>query len=248
MLATYLVRGAKAGLVAGVVFGVFLAVVVTPVIGVAESLEHHGEEHGTGADAAGHAPAVPAVVGAVTSVLAGVAWGVLLGVVVFGGVFYLVEPTLPGGDAVRRAVTAGAGFLTVSGAPWLVLPPLAPGVERVVTVPVALRWYAGAMVVGGVLSVAAWLVYGRVRAASGRVAGWVAALAVLTPLAALPVFSPASLGVVVATPTAAAMAGVTVFGQLAVWATMAVTHVRFSRHATDVSTDLVADGTAASAD
>lgn len=73
--------------------------------------------HGTGATG----PAVSALTTAPVSVGGGVLWGALLGVLGVGVVDCLLEPAIPGPPGLKSYLLGAAGFVTVSGAPWLVL-------------------------------------------------------------------------------------------------------------------------------
>ena len=116
MLFAHLRRGLVAGAAGGVVYGLFVASVVVSLVELAESFE-----------AGGHEAAVSATTTVVVSVGGGVLWGLFLGLLVFGAVYYFFEPAIPGEGATRSYLLGAAGFVTVSGAPWLVLPPLPPG-------------------------------------------------------------------------------------------------------------------------
>jgi len=133
MLVDYLERGVLAGAIAGIAYGAYMAFVANPLIGYMETLAEGGEhahEAGEHAHAAGeHAHAVSEATTAAVSIGSGVLWGILLGGVFALG-FYFLEPALPGRGNVKAYVLAGAGFLTVSVAPWLVLPPTVPGPNR----------------------------------------------------------------------------------------------------------------------
>jgi len=249
MLAAYVVRGLKAGLVAGLAFGLLVALVANPLVAFTDELGHEaGGEHaadgghaGDGDHAAeaahaegqdGHHSAVSAAVTDLVSVGSGVLWGLLLGAVAFGVAFYFVEPALPGTGATKHYVLAAAGFLTASGAPWLVLPPQPPGVEQGLPTETRLLLYGGMMVAGAVVSLLAVTVYSRLRADRGRA---VAAAAAMVPLGLLAV--PAALAptnaVTHSLPAdlATGMTGLIVFGQAFLWVVLAATHARLHRRA-----------------
>ncbi|MUV51689.1 CbtA family protein, partial [Haloarcula sp. CBA1122] len=120
MATDYLERGAVAGVAGGLVYGLFVATVGNSFTAGLETFEH-GHGHGGG-------PVVSGLTTAVASIGGGVLWGLLFGVAVFGMAYFFLEPAIPGSGATKRLALAGAGFLTVSGAPWLVLPPQPPGV------------------------------------------------------------------------------------------------------------------------
>lgn len=242
MFVDYLLRGMKAGLVTGVVFGLFVALVANPLVGFADELghgEHHDEAASDGHEADGHhaggdthesALSVASAVSVASSVL----WAVLLGAVVFGVAYYFLEPVLPGTGHTKSYVLGAAGFLTVSGAPWLVLPPQPPGVEQAVPVGTRLLLYGGMMVAGAGTCLLAVLVYDRLHEERGRA---VAASLALTPTSMLvvPAVIVPTTTVESALPTelAAGLTGLVVFGQLLVWLLLAAVHARLQAHATD---------------
>jgi hypothetical protein len=160
----------------------------------------------------------------VVSVGGGVLWGLLFGIVAFGIGYYFLEPVLPGGPVTKRFALAAAGFLTVSGAPWLVLPPQPPGVEQGLETGTRMTWYAGMMIAGAGASVAAGLVHQKL-ADSRRSIRATASLAPLCLLAILVVLAPTNAvhGDVPA-GLVAAFRWTVVFGQVGLWATMACVH------------------------
>ncbi|WP_280537126.1 CbtA family protein [Halopenitus sp. POP-27] len=206
----------------------------------------HAEDGGDTHDAAVSGP-----VTTVVSIASSALWGVLLGAVIFGAGFYLLEPLLPGapGSGIKQAVLAGIGFITVSGAPWLVLPPRPPGVEASLAIPTRLWLYGGMMVLGAICGLLALWTFDRLRpaesagvaaradvdgrvdddgrdghgrslalAAAGALApfGLLGVAAFLAPTAAIESTLPASLST--------GVVGITVFGQLLLWATLAGAH------------------------
>ncbi|WP_338740897.1 CbtA family protein [Haloplanus salilacus] len=225
MFVDYVTRGVEAGLVAGLVFGLFVATVVNPMVGYAEAVGHGHDHDVAGHDHSGGEGVVSLAATETVSVLSGVLWAVLLGAVVFGVGFYLLEPLLPGSGRLRSYVLAAAGFVSVSGAPWLVLPPR-PGVETALPAATRLALYGGMMVAGALLCLLALVAYDRLRPRGRAVALMVAGLA-LTPLAV-----PASLaptpGVAGDLPPelAAGLVGLIVFGQALLWLCLAATHAR----------------------
>lgn len=236
MLQSYLVRGLKAGLVAGLAFGLFVALLANPMIGAAEELagEHdHVGDHdhgGAGEDAGHHAHSEDGLLGAVStdavSVLGGVFWASLLGVAAFGLVFYFLEPAIPGPPGVQSALVAAGGFVTISGAPWLVLPPQPPGVEQALSVDTRLVLSVGLMVAGFVACLAAGALYTRFRA-RGRSQAFLAAGLPLLGLVSLALLAPAN-PVTGALPDSlvAAFRAQVLFGQVLVWGLLAGVHAR----------------------
>ncbi|QZP39595.1 CbtA family protein [Halobaculum magnesiiphilum] len=233
MFVEYLTRGVKAGLVAGAVFGVLLALVANPIVGFADELGHEHGEHGHEDGSHGHEETTAAhddaglSVNRGVSVLSGVLWGVLLGAVGFGVAFYFLEPIVPGTGAVRSYVFAAAGFLTASGAPWLVLPPAPPGTAHALDVQTRMILYGVMMAAGAAAAIAGMVLYDRLRGDRGRA---VAVAVGLLPVGALPVLAAAVPAdrTTVALPSelAAGLVGLVVFGQALMWLVLATVHAR----------------------
>jgi hypothetical protein len=227
---SHLENGALAGLAGGLVYGLFVATVGNAFT---RGLETFEAGHGGG-------PVVSALTTTTVSVGGGVLWGLLFGLVVFGVGFYLLEPALPGSGVSKRLGLAGAGFLTVSAAPWLVLPPQPPGVEQALLTETRLVWYGGMMVAGALVALTAGLL---ARTTAGqrlpvRIAATLAPLALLAiPVTLAPVNAvhgevPAAL--------VAAYRWTVVFGQALLWATLAGVHAWLSESATAVEAATVA--------
>jgi hypothetical protein len=240
MLESYLVRGLKAGLVAGVALGLFVAVLANPMIAAAEGLAGDGGHHadgGAGGHHAGesghsHGGDTAGVLGVVSapliSVVGGVFWGLLLGVVTFGLAFYFLEPAIPGTGAIKSVVAAAAGFVTVSGAPWLVLPPQPPGVEQALSTDARLGLYAGMMLAGLSACLLAGYAYNRLRD-GGRARALVGGAVPLALLVGLALASPAN-ATTQSLPAAfvAAFRAQVLFGQAMVWTLLAGAHAWLS--------------------
>lgn len=234
MFTEYVTRGVKAGLVGGVAFGLFIALVGNPLIGYAETFEH---SHG-------HPPAVSETVTAVVSIVGGILLGVLLGAAVFGVAYYFLEPVLPSKSVDANSyVLGGAGFITVSGAPWLVFPPQPPGVEQSLSVDARIAWYALMMVVSALACGLAGWVYRRLRRRfddRSRVIAVVGVAVALGVLALVSVIAPANS---VAGPIPADLVtvfqAVTAMGQVGFWFVLATAHawlVRREQSATEPET------------
>ena len=245
MLWDYLRRGVKAGLVAGLVFGLFVAVVANPLVAFADETNHaagesdhaheaadgHGVEAGSHAGDAGghHDSAVSAAVTKAVSVVSAGLWALLLGAVVFGAGFYLLEPAIPGTGTTKSYVLGLAGFVTVSGAPWLVLPPVAPGAEQSLAVGTRLPLYAGMMVAGAACCLLAGSVYRRLTPSTGRVGAALAALIPFGVLGVLALLAPANaVEGALSPPLRSGVTGLVVFGQLLLWLLLAATHAQFT--------------------
>lgn len=247
MIGAYLRRGLVAGLVAGLAFGLFVAFVAGPMVAVTETVSHdeggvgtdhdegtvadhhdgagddrHQEGGGAGDDAAHRGPSF---LGTAVDVGAGIAWGALAGLVTFGVVHYFLEPAIPGGPGVRSFLLAGAGFLTVSGVPWLLVPPR-PGVAGSALDPLsAAVAYAVAMAAAALACLGAASAY---RALSGRVPRPAAALGAAGPLLAV-VAAGTLAGPLTGDPamppeTLSAYQGVVVAGQVGFWMLLAGSH------------------------
>jgi predicted cobalt transporter CbtA len=247
-LGRYLGRGLATGAVGGVAFGLFVALVADPLVAAAEAFEtDHG--HGGGLVADSVVSATSVLGGDVLDrphlgVSGGVVLGLLLGAVVFGLVFYVLEPAVPGRGAVPSYLLGVAGFVTVSGGPWLVFPPQPPGVEHALATDVRIAWYAAMMVAGALacgLAVAASRRLGRRHSTLGLV-GALAALALVPAVAALAPANPVSGG-----PPADFVATyrvTVVAGQAGLWVALASTHAWLCRRDPDPPTaaDLAAVG------
>jgi hypothetical protein len=234
MLAAYLKRGVKAGVVAGLVFGLLLALVANPLVAFADELGHGGShavgDHHEGSGGDQHDSVVSMTVTNGVSILSGVLWGVLLGGVVFGVAYYVLEPAIPGTGGTKSYLLALAGFITVSGAPWLVLPPQPPGVEHVLSTEMRLVLYGGMMVAGALVCSFAGFVYGRLRDTHGRTTAAIVAMLSLCLLAIPAALSPVN-GVERSLPSelAIGLTGLVVFGQALLWLLLAGTHARLRR-------------------
>lgn len=216
MLTNYVLRGMKAGVVAGVAFGLFVALVGNPLIGYAETFEESG--HGGG----------PVVTGAVTTLVSiggGVLLGILIGAVFLGAVFYFLEPAIPGEGGTKSYLMAAAGFVTVSGAPWLVLPPQPPGVEQSLPVETRLPLYMGMMVAGAVACGLSGYAFNRLRVRSGRPAAFVGALVPLGLLLVVATVAPANaVSGPIPGDLAAVFRTITGTGQVGLWFVLASVH------------------------
>ncbi len=244
MLFDYLTRGVKAGLLAGVVFGLLMAGVANPLVAHADALNHdgggdghHGHSHATGGEGEAHGGgAVPTAVNRGASVLAGGLWAVLLGGVFFGVVYYFLEPAIPGTGATKSYVLGAAGFVTVSGAPWLVLPPVSPGAQQSLAVSTRLPLYAGMMIVGALTCLLAGYAYNRTCESKGHAAGVAAAMLPFGLLAIPALLAPTNAVSGGLSPALRnGLTGLFVFGQALLWLLLAVGHAQFTDHANDGS-------------
>ncbi len=233
MVYEYLKRGIVAGTVAGLAYGLFMALVGNPLVEYIDHLAHHGGEHG-------HEAAVSDLTTTAVSIGSGVMWGIFLGAV-FGTVYYFAEPVLPGRADSRVYVLAGAGFLSVSGAPWLALPPVTPGTEQVMAPDARLVLYGGMMCFGAV--VCALSIGGFQRLHSrGRLLRVTAAVAPLALLVVPAVLVPTAGRAGVPSDLAVAFRWLVVLSQLGLWGLLAGAYARLDRRGTvassaDIGTD-----------
>lgn len=179
-----------------------------------------GEEH--------HDTAVSMAVNKAVSVLSSGLWAVLLGGVFFGIGYYVLEPALPGTGATKSYVLGGAGFVTVSGAPWLVLPPVSPGAQQSIPVETRLLLYGGMMVAGALTCLLAVLVYDRLHTLTNYVVAVVGAVIPFSLLAVPTVLAPTNT-VQGALPAElqAGLTGLFVFGQVLLWLLLSAAHAKF---------------------
>lgn len=234
MLFTYVKRGVKAGVVAGLVFGLLVALVGNPFIALADELGgagHHADGHQHGTGEAHPDSAVSAAVTNGVSVVSGVLWGILLGAVVFGIAYYFLEPAIPGTGATKSYLLGAAGFVTVSGAPWLVLPPQI-GVERALPTDTRILVYGGMMVAGAFVCLLSGVSYVHLRGEHGRATAAVVAVLPFALLAVPVTLAPAN-PVESSLPAefATGLTGMVVFGQASLWLVLAGTHARLRRSA-----------------
>lgn len=212
-------RGVGAGAIAGVIYGAYLGLVQTPLIEYMEALAHHDHGHDHG-----HEHLVGETAAMIGGIGGGILWGLLLGAA-FGVAYYVFEPAVPGGE-LRPYVLAGFGFLTVSGAPWLVLPPAAPGVDQALSTDVRLALYGGLMMVGALVCVISVFAYraGRSRGTWRR--GLVAGITPVAVLVLAGVLAP-TFGTTGAPSALIATFQATAFvGQLSLWFLLAAAFVR----------------------
>lgn len=234
MLAATLTRGVKAGFVAGVVFALFVALVANPLVAYADGLHddggtadhdsHHADGH--------HDSLVSMTLSSGVSVVSAGLWSVLLGGAVFGVGFYFLEPAIPGSGSTKSYVLAAAGFVTVSGAPWLVVPPVTPGIEQSLGATTRLGWYAGMMVVGALVCLLSGYAYTRLSRSRSRLVGVAGALAAFGLLAVPTLFAPASTARgPLPTTLRSGLTGLVIFGQLLLWLVLAATHAQLNTRA-----------------
>lgn len=224
MFSEYTTRGVAAGLVAGIVFGAFVAVVGDPLVALAEELAH-AHEHG-------HGHQEPALFTTAASVGGGIVWG-LLGGLALGVGYYFLEPVLPGSPDAQSYLLAVSGFITASGAPWLVLPPRPAGVEQALQTDVRLFWYGMMMVAGAMACGLALLTYRHAERTGTPTAVALFPFGLLLVPALLAPSNPvgATTEGLVAT-----YRGVVVMGQLLFWGVIANIHSWLCRRSTE-STD-----------
>lgn len=119
MIKKYCTHGIVAGTASGAAFGVFVLFVVSPQIAAIESAHASGF----------HSTAESTLAFSTLFTIGGsTVWRLILGLI-FSLLYYIFENLLPGSHRSNPFLLAGAGFVTVSGVPWLLLP---PSVEPVV--------------------------------------------------------------------------------------------------------------------
>jgi predicted cobalt transporter CbtA len=231
MFAAYLTRGVKAGIVAGIVFGLFVALVANPLVVYADERHHAHAASGSGDGAhvhGAHDAATSTVVDKAVSVVSSGLWAVLLGGGFFGIAFYLLEPVVPGTGATKSYVFGAAGFVTVSGAPWLVLPPVSPGAQQSIPAGTRLLLYGGMVVAGALVCLLAAGVYNRLRRSNGHAVAVVGGVLPFGLLAIPAVVAPTNAVQGSLSPTLrTGLVGLFVFGQVLLWLVLAATHARF---------------------
>jgi len=121
MIADYIKRGLASGIAGGTVFALYLFFIVSPYIEAIEAI--HTESHHSSADAI-------LTVSSFIDIGSSILWGMLLGLI-FAAFYYIFEVSIPGSKIHKPFLLAGAGFMAISGLPWLLLPPsLEPVVQR----------------------------------------------------------------------------------------------------------------------
>lgn len=98
----------------------------------------------------GEAPAVSSTVTKIVSVGGDIVFGLLLGAVIFVLAYYFLEPAISGAADTKNYIVASAGFLTVSGVPWALLPPQPLGVSQTLPAETRLLWCGIMMATGAV--------------------------------------------------------------------------------------------------
>jgi predicted cobalt transporter CbtA len=146
-LGTVLKAMVVAGLVAGATLAAFHSFLTEPVIDQAIAFEEAQAEHEEKA-----APPVARDTQKAGLVVGSVLYGVFVGLI-FGGVYYLAQPALPGGRALTRAVLlALAAYWLVALLPFLKYPANPPGVGQPETIEYRQALYVGFLllsIVGG---------------------------------------------------------------------------------------------------
>lgn len=185
MLFTHLRRGLLVGALGGIAYGLFTLLVTAPLVSYAESLEAGGHGHQEAVE-----PAVAETTTVAVSVGGGILWGIFLGVLGFGVAYYFLEPAIPGTRGTKSYLLGGAGFITVSGAPWLVLPPYPPGVEQALPTSTRVLWYVLMVVAGALVCGAAGYLYHHFSDQRGRLQAGLAACSPFLILIGVAVVAP----------------------------------------------------------
>jgi hypothetical protein len=242
MLFAYLQRGIAAGALAGTAHGTYMALVGNPLThyidaAAQDQAAHAGHEHAAGT--------VSEATTALVSAGSGVLWGILLGGA-FAIALYFLEPALPGSEAARAHVLAAGCFLTVSGVPWLALPPATPGARYTHAIDARIALYVGLVGLGAITAATAVVAYRRgtrhhlglgLAGAAVPLLLVAAVLSIAAPTVATHPDVPADL--------VAAYRGLTVLSQAGVWLLVAATFNGLRRRASidDESTRVETRGT-----
>lgn len=226
MIYEYLKRGLKAGAVGGLAYGLFVAFVGNGLIAFAETFEKgHGE-----------APAVSPIVTNVVSVSGGVVFGLLLGIAVFGIAYYFLEPAISGTRDTKSYILGAGGFLTVSGAPWVLLPPQPPGVSQALPTETRLLWYGIMMITGAVAFGGAMYTYSHLKQELPKPIATVGGVALLTLIPAVTLLAPTNnVSGPIPEGLASAFRAVVAAGQIGFWIVMASAHAWLVRRVDDNS-------------
>lgn len=224
-LTDHLVRGLKAGAVAGGAYGLFVALIGNPLIRYAETFEHSHS---------GGGPVVPRAVTALISTAGGVFLGILFGVVVIGALYYFLEPAIPGTDGTKSYLLGAAGFVTVSGAPWLAIPPQPPGVEQALGVETRILWYLLMAIVGAFACGLSGYVYIRLRPRYGQAPAGLGAGLVFLSIPVVATIAPANpVSGSLPAELAFVIQAVTGLGQVGLWFVLASAHAWLLRRDRD---------------
>jgi predicted cobalt transporter CbtA len=228
MIISYVVRGVKAGLIAGIIFGLFMAIVANPLIAYADEMNHNAieSEHSHESESHDHTEAANSVItNKIVSILSAGLWGILLGGGVFGLAYYLIEPIIPGTGTVKSYLLAIGGFITVSGAPWLALPPTSPGVQQSIPSDTRTLIYVGMIVIGAGVCLLSGIIYRRSESSIGQP---IATIIGLLPFGLLSfpliLFPENTTQSTLPEDLQAGMIGIVVFSQLMLWITLATSH------------------------
>lgn len=227
MIHEYLQRGVFAGAVAGLAYGLYVAIVANPLTEYVDDAAHghgHGHEH---ADSL-----VSETTTALVSAGSGMLWAIFLGGV-FAVALYLFEPALPGRGDTKAYVLAGAGFLTVSVVPWIVLPPAAPGAEHAYGIDLRLGLYVGLVALGAITAAAAVSAYNRGAQRSVGFGFAAGAVPILLAAGALTIAAPTvTTHPGLSTDLVTAYQGLAVLSQAALWLLIAAAFVGLRRRGT----------------
>lgn len=222
MLFAHLRRGLTAGVIGGAIYGLFTLTVIVNLVTFAESFEtgHHS----------GHEALVTETTTVIVSSGGGVLWGIFLGLLGFGGVYYFLEPALPGKGGTKSYVLGAGGFITVSGAPWLVLPPLPPGMDQTLPTNVRVLWYIVMMITGAVACGTAGYLYIHLHDRWGKALASITAGVPFFLVVGVAMIAPANLTTGnVPSRFLTAYQWIILFGQAGLWFCLATVHAWTAR-------------------
>lgn len=227
MIYEHLKRGLKVGTVGGLAYGLFVAFVGNDLIAFAETFEKGHSE----------APTVSPTVTDLVSVSGGVVFGLLLGIAVFGIGYYFLEPAIPGTRDTKSYILGTGGFLTISGAPWLLLPPQPPGVSQALPTETRLLWYGIMMSTGAIAFGGALYAYNRLKQDYPTPIAIVGGLTLLILIPAVTLLAPTNtVSVPIPDGLASTFRAVIAAGQIGLWIVMASAHAWLIRRSDDSKT------------
>jgi len=208
----YLKRGIAAGSLAGTFYRLFIWRIMNPLVVYMERLSSYG-----GNTEEAHILSEPLSV--MISTGGGVLWGSLLGTA-FGFAYFVLEPTLPG-NRVKVYSLAAAGFMAVSGVPWLVLPPSVPGIDHQFGIEIRIIVYGLMMILGALAVVGSVTAYSRAADTAGRAMALGVAVFLFVLLVLLGLIAPSPFGGDLPGELVTAFRWLVMFGQAGLWIVIA---------------------------
>lgn len=221
-------RGVKAGLIAGVVFGLFMAIVANPLIAYADEMNHNnieGEHSHEGEDHGSAENTNSILTNKIISILSAGLWGILLGGGIFGITYYLIEPIIPGTGTMKSYLLGIGGFITISGAPWITLPPTSPGIQQSLPSDTRTLIYAGMIIFGAVICLLSGIIYTHFKPSMGQPLATIIGVLPFGLLLIPPVLVPKNtIRSTLPEDLRVGMIGIVVFSQLMLWTILTISH------------------------